>query len=169
MTNDWIDEYREASDANQKYKLLRGEMTRLRRKGTAFEPDAVAETIRNLADSVEGHLIVFPANDFGLPCAFRPEGVDREVQDEIRQEILDRKYKSNVQLNDIREDLLRKHSAIHKVLVCEYRREEIKYHLPGGRHDNTNFLTVREAVGLVDYTTNSNQAEAMSRTYRVRG
>lgn len=169
MSNDWMDAYRTADDANEKYKLLREEMTRLRREGTAFDRDAVVETIRDLSNFVDGHLVVFPANDFGLPLAIRPAELGRGAQDEVRQEILAEKYSRRGEtedLNEIRENLLEEHPAIHKVLVCEYTEVEIRYHLPGGRHENTNFLTVREAVGLVDYTTNSNQAEGLSLTYR---
>lgn len=163
-----MEEYLAADDANQKYKVLRQEITRLRREGSYFDRGAVAETIRSLADSVEAYLIVFPANDFGLPLAFRPAGVDQEVQDDIRREILDKKYQSDQALDEIREEVLRRHPAVHKVLVCEYSEMGISYHLPGGRNENTNFLTVREAVGLVDYTTNSAQSGGLSRTYGPR-
>lgn len=41
----------------------------------------------------------------------------------------------------------------------------VRYHLPEGSNDTTNFITVRETVGLIDYTTNSFQSDGLSVTY----
>lgn len=90
MTN-WIEEYTETDDLNQKYRLLRAEMTRLRGQRDDiefFDPDAVSRDVRRLNETIAGDLIVFVANDFGLPRAYRPSRLSEDVQDEIRQAIL---------------------------------------------------------------------------------
>lgn len=165
----WIEEYTETDDLNQKYKLLCAEITRLRGQRDDiefFDPDAVSSDIHRLSDTVTGELIVFVANDFGLPKAYRPSSVEKDVQDEIRQAVLRNKYDdTNEDLNEIRHELLNKHLGVHKVVVAEYSDENIRYHLPEGSNETTNFITVREMVGLIDYTTNSFQSDGLSHTY----
>ncbi len=114
----------------------------------------------------DGDLIVFAANGFGQPRAYRPNDVGIEVQDEIRQTILQNKYDgTNEDLNEIRNELLDRYSAIHKVIVAEHSGQHIRYHLPEGSNETTNFITVREMVGLIDYTTNRFQGDGLSVTY----
>lgn len=166
---DWIKEYSETDDLNQKYRSLREEITRLRGQRDDiefFDPDTVGSDIQRLNDRVDGDLIVFAANDFGQPRAYRPSGVEIEVQNEIRRAILQNKYDgTNEDLNEIRSELLDKYPAIHKVIVAEHSGQHVRYHLPEGSNETTNFLTVREMVGLIDYTTNSFQSDGLSVTY----
>ena len=166
---DFCDAYDAAETANRQYALLREELVRVRgrREDDAFyDPDAVSETIERLADRVDGTLVVFAANDFGVPRAYRPEGLHRSAQDEVREGILERKYDAaNDDLDEIRRELLDEHPGVHKAIVAEYTEGSLRYHLPEGSSESTNFLTVREMVGLVDYTTNSFQADGLYRTY----
>lgn len=164
--SDWMEEYAVVDDHDEKYKLLREEMTRLRGEGSVFDREAVAETVRGLGETVEGVLVVFAANDFGLPMAYRPEGTGVEIQDAVRRAILENKYDdSNEDLDELRRELLDAHPAIHKAIIAEIDGGRVRYHLPEGSSSSTNFLTVREMVGLVDYTTNSAQNDGLSMTY----
>lgn len=164
----WMEAYVETDNLNEKYKLLRDEMTRLRGEaggGDRFDPNAVAQTIHDLAERVDGQLLVFAANDFGLPIAFRPTDATEKDQAAVRNAILEEKYDEHQDLNEIRQALLEAHPAVHKAIVVECTEDVIRYHLPEGSNTTTNFLTVREMVGLVDYTTNSFQSDGLSRTY----
>lgn len=167
---DWTEEYRSTADRDERYRLLRAETARLREAAhedegaELFDPEEVAATLREQSNRVDGRLVAFVANDFGLPLAFRPSGLDRSAQDEVRQAILEGKYDDAEDLDAIRRALLSAHPSVHKAIVVEYG-ESIRYHLPEGTDDRTNFLTVREMVGLVDYTTNSAQRDGLSRTY----
>lgn len=169
MSTDWLDEYTEADDLSRKYRLLREEMGRLRDRaesGDFFDREEVASDLHRLNETRRGDLLVFVANDFGLPVAYRPSGVERDVQDDVRQAILQNKYDdANEDLNQIRRELLTEHPHVHKVIVSEYLDGSVRYHLPEGSNETTNFLTVREMVGLIDYTTNSSQRDGLSRTY----
>lgn len=162
-------EYVSTDNLNEKYKILREELTRLRGSGGAsefFDREAVADTIRQLSDEVDGDLLVFVANDFGMPAAYRPEGAGLEVQDAVRRSILENKYNdSNTDLNKLRRSLLGRHPGVHKAIIAEIEGSSIRYHLPEGSNETTNFITVRETVGLVDYTTNSQQKESLCETY----
>lgn len=166
---DWMEEYAETESLNRKYGILREEITRLRRRREEiefFDREAVADSIRDLNESVSGDLIVFVANDFGRPVAYRPAGTGFETQDTVRRAILERKYDgTQVDLNEIRETLLDEYDGIHKLIVAVREGDSIRYHLPEGSNTETNFVTVREMVGLVDYTTNSDQKEGLSKTY----
>jgi hypothetical protein len=162
---DWMEEYAATDDHDEKYDLLREEMTRLRGEGSVFDREAVVETVRELGEATEGVLVVFVANDFGLPMAYRPEGTGIEVQDAVRRAILENKYDSNEDLNGLRRALLDDQPAIHKAILAEFDEGRVRYHLPEGSSSATNFVTVREMVGLIDYTTNSSQSDALSMTY----
>lgn len=159
--------YAEADDVNAKYRILRREATRLRRR--AVRPDdvkftddpAVVDVIRACNDRIDGALLVFAANDFGWPVAFRPEGTPERLQEDVRRELLREKYESDPELDRIRKDVLEVDPRVHQVLVARHDGDRIDYHLPGGWRTNTEFLTVREALGLVDYITNGHQREAM--------
>ena len=165
----WMEEYAKTDDSNRKYDLLRAEVTRLRGQRDSiefFDEDAVRSDVSRSNETVDGELIVFVANDFGRPRAYRPSGVAKDVQDEIRQAVLQNKYDdTNEDLNEIRRELLDGHPGVHKVVVAEYSEENIRYHLPEGSNQTTNFVTVREMVGLIDYTTNSFQSNGLSTTY----
>lgn len=54
---------------------------------------------------------------------------------------------------------------MHKAIVSEHTGETLRYHLPEGSNESTNFVTVREMVGLIDYTTNSFQSDGLCETY----
>jgi hypothetical protein len=166
---DFLDAYADATDSNRQYDLLRDELARLRGRRDDveyFDEEAVLAAVREANETVDGDLVVFAANDFGRPRAYRPEGLPRVRQDDVRQAILEDKYDaSNDDLDAIRRDLREAHPGLHKALVAECRSDVIRYHLPEGSNDSTNFLTVREMVGLVDYTTNSAQRDGLSVTY----
>ncbi|PSQ38198.1 hypothetical protein BRD13_07135 [Halobacteriales archaeon SW_5_70_135] len=168
---DFIRAYARAEDLNERYTLLREEMAVLRDSADddeRYDPDAVRETVRDLAASHGGRLVVFVADDFGLPVNFRPEGLEPEKLDGVRRAILEEKYDHHQSdLDAVRRDLLDEHPRIHKAIVADVGGDDVRYHLPEGSNEKTNFLTVRETVGLVDYTTNSAQAGSQSRTYRT--
>jgi len=165
----WMEEYAGTDDPNQKYSLLRAEITGLRGRRDEiefFDSKAVRGDLRRRNETFDGDLVVFVANDFGRPRAYRPQGVDVDVQNEVREAILQNKYDdTNEELNAVRRDLLTEHPAIHKAIITEYAEGTSRYHLPEGSNETTNFITVREMVGLVDYTTNSFQRDELCETY----
>lgn len=166
---DWMAEYTDTDDLNQKYKLLRAELARLRGQRDEikyFDEEAVHDHVRRVNKTLAGDLVVFLANDFGRPRAYRPNDVETNVQNEIRQALLQNKYDdTHEDLNEIRRELLDEHPGIHKVIVAEHFDGDNRYHLPEGSNETTNFITVREMVGLMDYTTNSFQSDGLSYTY----
>jgi hypothetical protein len=163
---EWMEKYGNTDSPNEKYKILRQEMTRLRETRSVFDREAVAETVSGLNEQWEGELIVFVANDFGLPMAYRPEETGIEMQDAVRRAILENKYdETPVKLNNVRHELLEEHPRIHKAIIAECDGSSIRYYLPEGSNTTTNFITVREMVGLIDYTTNSAQSDELSMTY----
>lgn len=165
--SEFLTGYAEADDVNAKYRLLRREATRLRRRAVRpadvkFTDDpAVIDVIRACNDRIEGTLLVFAANDFGWPVALRPEETPERLQEDVRRELLREKYQSDPELDRIRRDVLEADPRVHQVLVARHDGDRIDYHLPGGWRTNTEFLTVREALELVDYITNGRQREAM--------
>lgn len=167
--SDWLETYATTEDLNERYHLLATEQSHLRdRADDDCVPgwDRVVERIRTLAARVDGHLLVFVANDFGFPAAFRPEGTPRAFQNDVREAILAEKYNDrHDDLEAIRSDFLALSPGLHKAIAAEHDGESVRYHLPEGTSESTNFLTVREMVGLVDYTTNSAQADSLSNTY----
>lgn len=164
-----MNDYADTDDLNEKYGHLRAQMADLRGRRDDieyFDEHAVEDDIRQYSDTVDGTLIVFVANDFGRPRAYRPSDVDRDAQNDIRKALLRNKYDdTNDDLDQIRTQLLDDHPGIHKIIVAEYSDDQIKYHLPESSNHTTNFITVREMVGLIDYTTNSFQNDGLTITY----
>lgn len=164
-----FEEYTDADSHNQRCKLLREELARLRGQRDEveyFDEEAVKRQLRQFTGDVDGWFIVFAANDFGRPRAYRPDSISKGVQNEIREAVLQDKYDdTNADLNEIRREILDTHQGVHKVIVAEYSDGAIRYHLPEGSNETTNFITVREMIGLIDYTTNSFQSDGLSVTY----
>lgn len=162
--DDFLSSYEQASDANERYRLLRGEAKRLRQVAgnrDFRQSEDVHEILREANDGLEGSLVAFCANDFGWPVAFRPEGTDPGHQDMVRQRILEGKYADDrdlQDLQDIQRQLMQADSRIHKVLVAEVEADDARYFLPEGKNETSTFLTVREPLGLIDWTTHSRHA-----------
>lgn len=154
--------------ANEQYRECRQELRRLRRRVgeqafdevARFDETAVRDSVATHDEEIDGRLVVFVANDFGMPVAYRPSSLPIEAQNVVRERILDVKYDRDDGLNAIRKDLTDR-TRIHKALVCSIGEESIDYHLPGAATGKTNFLTVREAVGLVDFCTNGSQTNTI--------
>jgi hypothetical protein len=87
------------------------------------------------------------------------------MQDAVRRAVLENKYDAPEDLGEVRRELLEAHPKIHKTIIAECRDGSIRYYLPEGSNTSTNFITVREMVGLIDYTTNSFQTDDLSMTY----
>lgn len=167
VDEEWMTDYAAADDVNDKYRILRQEAKRLRQRAERpedmkFTDDpAFLDLIRACNERVDGTLVVFAANDFGWPVALRPDGTPKQLQADVRTELLARKYESSPELDEIRRTILEADGRVHQALVARHDGEEIDYHLPGGWKEDTNFLTVREALGLIDYITNGHQREAI--------
>lgn len=164
-----FEEYADTDSHNQKYRLLRDELARLRGQRDEveyFDEEAVKRDVRQFNRNVDGKLVVFVANDFGRPRAYRSESVPKDAQNKLREAVLQDKYDdTNADLDEIRREILNAHPGVHKVIVAEYSDETVRYHLPEGSNETTNFITVREMVGLIDYTTNSFESDGLSVTY----
>lgn len=163
--------YAEAGNVDDRYRLLRLEAKRLRAEAsdTDFrDNEEIHGILREWNAEVEGVLLAFLANDFGWPVAFRPEGTDAAIQDEVRRTILDGKYSpqpEDAALEEIQTQLLDADERVHKGLVAVVDGEGVDYFLPEGKQEASSFLTVREPLGLIDWTTNSSGAEGFQRTY----
>lgn len=160
MTDDFVENYRSEEGTNEKYRLLLEEMRCLREKAIEedendFNNEEFRDFLRELSDEVEGNLIVFAANDFGRPYAFYPEGKKRALMDEVHDQLLSGKYRRDEELNELRKKILDFHDYIHKVLVVDHRGDEIHYHAPAGQESDTNFITARQYVGLLDWLLNN--------------
>lgn len=86
---------------------------------------------------------------------------DERLQEDVGLEPLREEYEPDPELDRIRRTILKVDPWVHQVLVARHDGDRIDYHLPGGWRTNTGFLTVREALGLVDYIPNGHQREAM--------
>lgn len=155
---------------NEEYRTLTDDLTDLRRQAherglgdvVRFADESFRTTVSEVAAELSDPVVVFPVNEFGLPVALRPESVPLTAQNRIRYAVLTRKYETDAELNEIREEILDRHPRVHKVLVAT-AGESIRYHLPEATEQTTNFTSVRDAVGLVDWTTNG--AERNCRQY----
>lgn len=167
----FVEMYGQEDDPNERYHLLREEVKVLRREAGNADfrgNDEIYHALREWNQMLDGTLLAFLANDFGFPVAFRPEGTDAEIQDQVRQAILEGKYQpgpGHDELEVIQEELLGLDRRIHKCLVALVDEHAVDYFLPEGKNPSSTFLTVREPLGLIDWTTNAASAPAFQRTY----
>lgn len=168
---DSLTRYGDLEDADERYHLLRSEAKQLRREAENADfrgNEAIYRILRDRNAEMDGVLLAFLANDFGWPVAFRPEGTEPAIQDRVRKTILEGKYRPKArheELEAIQEELLEADKRIHKGLVAVVDSENVDYFLPEGKQDASSFLTVREPLGLIDWTTNSSAASGFQRTY----
>lgn len=167
----FVENYAKEDDTNESYHLLREEAKVLRREARDADfrdNDEIYDALQKWNQKVDGTLLAFLANDFGFPVAFRPEGTDAEIQDQVRQAILEGKYQpgpEHDELEVIQEELLGLDRRIHKSLVALVDEHAVDYFLPEGKNPVSTFLTVREPLGLIDWTTNARAAPGFQRTY----
>lgn len=157
-------------DPNEEYRSILTRCTELRRHAQdrgirevgMFATSSFLSEVRRYNRQLDDELVVFAANDFGIPVAVRSSAVPLDAQNDVRERILTEKYRVSRPLNEIREALLLEYPRVHKVLVATCG-DEVDYHLPEPSSPLTNFQSVRDALGLVDWTTNG--VDRNCRTY----
>lgn len=159
---------------NDRYLATLAEQADLRRRGAealeGADPtvDSVREALVEEADRFDGDLVVLAASDFGYPGAFVPEGmVDpsaalNRLLDELHRE--SGKWREDEALRPVRAAVRDAEPTAHKVLPA-LLDGDVRYDLPAGVDDAANFVTIRQAVGLVDWLANSYQAEQLTFRY----
>lgn len=175
---DFLSEYEAADSIHEQYILLLREQKRLRRQfhkqhgsedkdnkthqsnaSYDYNTPSFRALISDLNETLDGHLVVFTANDFGAPIAFYPDTLDDSRLQDIREYILGAKYNHAPDLNEIRQQVRETDERIHRALIAEVTDEGVRLHNPEGRDPDTNFLTIRDYLGLVDWTINYDTIE----------
>ncbi|KYH26324.1 hypothetical protein HAPAU_14210 [Halalkalicoccus paucihalophilus] len=161
-----------ASDPDERYRELLERALYMRESyRSTLDHDAVRAVLRNRNDGFDGHLVFFAASDFGEPLVFLPEGVSD--RDAALQAILDRLHERkwrarNPELRDVRHRLFEEVRGIHQGLPALYRSDgNAGYDIDYPWNRTYNFVTIRQAVGLVDWVTNANEPwlDGLRRTY----
>lgn len=129
-----------------------------------FDADAVTAVLTDAAGDIDGDLFAFVGNDFGLALAFRPAGVARDRQNDVRRALLERGPDTDDVLAAIGDRIRATDGRIHKVLVAAADGDCIRYHCPSASSP-PGFVTLSEAIGLVDFTTNGFKRGVVTRTY----
>lgn len=150
----------DASDPNERYLQLIDQQLELRDDNRPnMDEDAIRSILRERQDAFDGHLIFFGSNDFGQPRAFLPE--ELSDHDAALQAILDRAHERkwrarNSALRDVRDRMLEDVRGIHQGLGALYHDDgSADYDIDFPWNRAYNFVTVRQAVGLVDWVTNA--------------
>lgn len=134
-----------------------------------LDVDAIAGVCRERADGFDGRLLFFGASDFGHPAVFVPRGTDARadkvaVLDELHAE--SGKWQGTHEaLRTVRTAVLEADPHLHKGFAALVSDGDVAYDLDAGTSDEYNFVTIRQVVGLVDWLTNSFQADALTTAY----
>ncbi|MFC6903833.1 hypothetical protein [Halalkalicoccus tibetensis] len=162
----------DASDPDERYRQLLEQGLEMR---DANQPNLNYGTIRSVLGDrngeFDGHLVFFAASDFGEPRVFLPAGLSN--RDEALQAILDRVHEQKWRardsgLRDVRSQLFDEVPGIHQGLAALYRENgSAAYDIDFPWDGAYNFVTIRQAVGLVDWTTNAQEPwlDGLRRTY----
>lgn len=150
----------DASDANERYLQLVAQQLELR---DTYRPNmdegAVRSILRDRQDEFDGHLIFFGSSDFGQPRVFLPGNVsDRQAcLQAVLDRIHERKWRArNSGLRDVRNQMFDEVRGIHQGLGAVYHGDaNADYDIEFPWNGVYNFLTIRQAVGLVDWVTNA--------------
>jgi hypothetical protein len=152
----------DASDPNERYLQLVARQMELR---DTYRPnmdtEAVRSILRDRRDEFDGHLVFFAASDFGQPRVFLPEDVsDRQA---CLQTVLDRIHEQKWRarhsgLRNVRNQMLDEVRGIHQGLGAVYHDGgSANYDIEFPWNRVYNFMTIRQAVGLVDWVTNAQE------------
>lgn len=170
------------TELNDRYRETLGEQADLRRRGyelleaeDAFPPldtDALSAVCRNHAARFDGRLLLFGASDFGHPAAFVPDRGAETIEGADRAAVLDGLHEeagkwqgSHDGLRELREAAFAADPNLHKGFAAHVTDDGVEYDLEGGVDEAYNFVTIRQVVGLVDWLTNSFQADALTVRY----
>ncbi|WP_435332968.1 hypothetical protein [Haloarchaeobius sp. TZWWS8] len=167
------------ADLNDRYLESLAEQAAMRRDSIArlresdeestLDVDAIAAVCRTRSQEFDGHLVFFGASDFGHPEAFVPAAVDgsalkRRVLDGLHEE--SGKWQgTDEELRAVRDAYFEAAPNLHKGLAVLVTEDGVRYDLEGGVAETNNFVTIRQVAGLVDWLTNSYQAERLTTTY----
>lgn len=152
----------DASDPNERYLQLVAQQMELRDDNRPnMDEDAIRSILRERREEFDGHLLFFGASDFGQPRVFLPEELsDRQA---CLQAVLDRIHEQKWRardsgLRDVRNRMLDEVRGIHQGLGAVYHDDgSAEYDIEFPWNRAYNFVTIRQAVGLVDWVTNAEE------------
>lgn len=173
---------RELGELNDRYRETLREQADLRGRGygtledeDAFPPldtDAISEVCREHAGRYDGRLLFFGASDFGYPAAFVPGDGAASGDRADGAAVLDRLHDadgkwqgSHEGLREVRDAAFAADPGLHKGFAALVSDDGVEYDLERGVDEAYNFVTIRQVVGLVDWLTNSFQADALTVRY----
>lgn len=152
----------DASDPNERYLHLVAQQMELRDDNRPnMDEDAIRSILRDRREEFDGHLLFFGANDFGQPRVFLPEGLsDRQAcLQAVLDRVHERKWRArNSDLRDVRDQMFDEVRGIHRGLGALYHEAgSAEYDIEFPWNRAYNFVTVRQAIGLVDWVTNAKE------------
>lgn len=154
----WAD----ASDPNERYLQLVARQLELRRTYRPnLDEEAIRSVLRERQDEFDGHLVFFAMNEFGQPRAFLPEAVSdgQTCLETVLDQVHEEKWRArDPDLRDVRDQTFDEVRGIHQGLGAVYHEEgSAGYDIEFPWNDAYNFMTIRQAVGLVDWVTNARE------------
>lgn len=152
----------DASDPNERYLQLVDQQMELRDDNRPnMDEDAIRSILRDRREEFDGHLLFFGANDFGQPRVFLPEELsDRQAcLQTVLDRVHERKWRArNSDLRDVRDQMFDEVRGIHRGLGALYHEDgSADYDIEFPWNRAYNFVTVRQAIGLVDWVTNAKE------------
>lgn len=149
-----------ASDPNERYLQLLDQALDLRDSNQPnMDYDAIRSVLRERNDGFDGHLVFFAASDFGEPRVFLSGSISD--QQAALEAILDRVHEQkwradNADLRGVYNQMFDEVRGIHQGLPALYRDNgSAEYDIEFPWNRVYNFVTIRQAVGLVDWVTNA--------------
>lgn len=152
----------DASDPNERYLQLVAQQMELRDDNRPnMDEDAIRSILGERGAEFDGHLLFFGSNDFGQHRVFLPEELSDQQAclDAVLDRVHERKWRArNSDLRGVRDRMLDEVRGIHRGLPALYHGDgTAEYDIDFPWNRTYNFVTVRQAVGLVDWVTKAKE------------
>lgn len=160
-----------ASDPNERYRELLEQALDMRDSNEpSIQYDAIGDVLRDRSGEFDGDLILFAASDFGAPRVFLPESLSEPnaALGSILERVHEQKWRArNAALRDVRDEVFEGGYGLHQVLAGHHHNGNGEYDIDFPWNRTYNFVTIRQAVGMVDWVTNAQDPwlDGLRRTY----
>lgn len=161
-----------ADNPHERYRQLLEQALDMRENNQSnLDHGGIRSVLRERNDEFDGELVFFIGNDFGEPRVFLSESIgdQQAALEAVLDRVHEQKWRANdADLRDVRDQMLDEVQSVHQGLPAVYHGNgNADYDIEFPWNRAYNFVTIRQAVGLVDWVTNAHDPwlDGLRQTY----
>ncbi|MCH7661198.1 MAG: hypothetical protein IH933_11685 [Euryarchaeota archaeon] len=149
-----------ASNPHERYRQLLAQALDMRDNNQSnLDHGGIRSVLRERNGEFDGELVFFVGNDFGEPRVFLSEAIgdQQAALEAVLDRIHEQKWRADhAGLRSVRNQVLDEVQSVHQGLPAVYHGNgSADYDIDFPWNRTYNFVTIRQAVGLVDWMTNA--------------